>query len=95
MKERGFWATQSHKAIQDRFLDWAECYQELPSPRMSEEHKKKLMKIIRASYPFGERKYFPYKAWLKEVKAVENFLYGRKQSLKFENSNPFQGALDI
>jgi len=26
------------------------------------------IKAIDAAYPFGERKYFPYKAWLKERK---------------------------
>ena len=36
------------------------------------EHKdsdeKTLRKALRDAYPFGERKYFPYKVWLDEIK---------------------------
>lgn len=30
--------------------------------------EQELRKLISAAYPFGERKYFPYKAWLDAVK---------------------------
>ncbi len=30
--------------------------------------KATLRKVISAAYPFGERRYFPYKTWLDEVK---------------------------
>lgn len=32
-----------------------------------------LEKTIRESYPFGERKYWPYKAWLKAVNDYMSF----------------------
>lgn len=34
---------------------------------------KKLKRALRDAYPFGERAYYPYKAWLSEVKRQ---LYG-------------------
>lgn len=29
-----------------------------------------LRRLVRAAYPFGERRSYPYKAWLKEVRAL-------------------------
>lgn len=41
----------------------SKCIQEHPDAYESD-----LRKIISAAYPFGERKYHPYKIWLSEVK---------------------------
>lgn len=38
------------------------------NPTITDE--KELRKLISAAYPFGERKYFPYKAWCQAVKEV-------------------------
>lgn len=42
--------------------------------RVGRDDMKVLKKAIREAYPFGERAYYPYKAWLSEVKRQ---LYGR------------------
>jgi hypothetical protein len=36
---------------------------------VGKDDPKALRKAISAAYPFGERRYWPYKAWLAEVKA--------------------------
>lgn len=30
-----------------------------------------LFKLVNAAYPFGERRYHPYKVWLKEMRALQ------------------------
>jgi hypothetical protein len=42
-------------------------YSTLPDPKPS------LKYFIRDNYPFGQRKYTPYKIWLEEVKIVFKF----------------------
>ena len=42
-----------------------------------------LEKKIRAAYPFGERKYWPYKVWLSEV---------RYQMARIRRSQPIEEA---
>ena len=36
--------------------------------REGRDDMKKLRKALRDAYPFGERKYYPYKVWCDEVK---------------------------
>ncbi|MEQ9131130.1 MAG: hypothetical protein RJQ08_13515 [Salinisphaeraceae bacterium] len=37
--------------------------------RVGRDNPRELRKALRDAYPFGERKYWPYRAWLAEVRA--------------------------
>ncbi len=39
--------------------------------------EKEIRKALTAAYPFGTRRYWPYKAWLSEVKRQRKKLAGR------------------
>jgi len=51
------WLEHAWQAIED-------AHKEIPDDATLEQRRK----AIKAAYPFGERKYFPYKAWLKVQK---------------------------
>lgn len=46
-----------------------------PGPNMNEFEKRAFLRVVDKHYPFGERKHFPYKAWLKERKKVIEWLW--------------------
>ena len=46
-----------------------------------------LRKALREAYPFGERKYFPYKVWCDEIKKQ---LGTKKYKVKPQIVNPLQ-----
>ena len=37
---------------------------------------KKLRKVLRDSYPYGEKKFWPYKVWLSEIRKQIHFEAG-------------------
>lgn len=51
---------------------------------------KELKKAIREVYPFGERKYHPYKIWFDEVKIQLGL---KKKKIKGQINNPNQTEL--
>ena len=58
--------------------------------------KEQLIKLIKESYPFGERKYTPYQIWLEEVKIVEFFLtLDQPHKWYFDWANQFKGYKDL
>lgn len=69
------WRKRANRVICDVV---AEAMRE--NPRMSE---KELRQRISDAYPFGERKYHPYKIWLSEVK---NWLGGVAQPIDEDHS---------
>lgn len=48
---------------------------------------------LNAAYPFGERRYFPYKAWLKELAKVMNRLFPEARKLKCSDVMTTPGSL--
>jgi len=52
-----------------------------------------LEKAIRAAYPFGKRRYHPYKIWLQEVKAHMWWLRARKGVVQPKEAPLFEGRL--
>jgi hypothetical protein len=79
MKE-GQWRTRSKAAIQEAVLTYCDIYgmHPLDLVRMPEHHER-LLNIVSKYYPFGQRKHFPYKAWLKEVRVLKEWLKSREQ----------------
>ena len=48
-----------------------------PGPRLSDPDKARLLKMVRAAYPFGQREHFPYKMWLSEIRRFKDYLEGK------------------
>lgn len=44
--------------------------------QLSKDELKDLKSLISKAYPFGQRHYYPYHVWLKEVKAQMRYLKG-------------------
>jgi len=42
-----------------------------------DKEEKEIKKALRDAYPFGERKYHPYKIWLDEIKKQRSFQKSR------------------
>lgn len=55
--------------------------------RVGRQDEKALRKALKDAYPFGERRYWPYKAWLSEIKRQ---LYGKACRVKAHKSAPGQ-----
>ena len=48
--------------------------------------EKEIKKALREAYPFGERKYHPYKIWLDEIKVqMGKRKFGHKPTIEPEN----------
>jgi len=76
MKET--WGKRSKDAIAEAVLMFSDHYGIHPAtfPReLTDDQKKKLVRMIDKCYPFGERAMWPYKAWLKERRIVLDWLY--------------------
>jgi len=71
----GKWGEASREAIKEATMVWCDSRGSMPSPSMTESEKKKYLYIVDKHYPFGERAMFPYKAWLKERRAVVKWLW--------------------
>ena len=69
------WRVRSQACIRETVLMWADSYGSMPSRKMPVEQKAKLLKMVRAAYPFGQRSMFPYKVWLEEVRKFKYWLY--------------------
>ena len=72
------WKQKSHSVIQECYRTYYDHTHLMPSPSMPEKNKQELMKMIRKSYPFGQRAMWPYKAWSAEVRKVQDFLFPTK-----------------
>lgn len=56
--------------------------------RVGLEDQKALRKALRDAYPFGERKYHPYKVWLSEVKRQTKGRVMRKKPVRNHQNKP-------
>ncbi len=52
-----------------------------------------IKKLISAAYPFGERKYWPYKVWLDEVKKYSGGKKDKTSLTKAEMEELFRSPL--
>ena len=69
------WKDRAHEAISECYLEFADNCGLFPGPSMPEVEKRRLWRLIRKSYPFGERSMWPYKVWLAELRKVKAFLW--------------------
>ncbi len=56
-------------------MTWRECARQVICEvieRVGRNDEKALRAALREAYPFGVRKYFPYKVWLDEIKVQLN-----------------------
>lgn len=72
------WAGEARRVIYEAVKD-------IPEETPLKERKA----VVDAAYPFGERKYFPYKMWLKERKAYL-VKYGHKPQSKALVETPME-----
>ena len=57
MGEEMSWAVSAYRALNDAYMGQISA---------GITDKKAILDALDAAYPFGERKYFPYKVWLRE-----------------------------
>lgn len=69
------WKEKAHTVIAECYRTYYDHTHLMPSPTMPEKNKQELMKMIRKSYPFGQRSMHPYKVWCAEVAKVRAFLF--------------------
>lgn len=72
------WKDKAHQVIGEAYLEFANATGKLPSPDLTDKEKELIMRIIKGSYPFGQREMWPYKVWCAEVRKVKAFLYPKK-----------------
>lgn len=84
------WREKSKEAIREACLVWADIRGEIP--RQSMPDKEKFFEFVRKHYPFGQRKHFPYKVWLSEMKHLKEQLYGKPQRPVEETGSLFEEA---
>jgi hypothetical protein len=53
-----------------------------------------IRKALRAAYPFGERKYWPYKVWCSEIQWQRFGKRTKPRSHKARRANPADGAAE-
>ena len=75
------WRQKSRQVIGEAYLVWVDACGEKPSNKMSDEQKKRFLEYINAHYPFGQRKMFPYKMWLSEMRKLREWLYWKEQPI--------------
>jgi len=55
------------------------------------EDMKKLRKVLRDSYPYGEKKFWPYKVWLSEIRKQIHFEAGTlSEQMSFDDLPQFK-----
>ncbi len=69
------WRDHAQACIAECCLIWHDHNGYLPRRSMPKEEKDRFMAMVRRAYPFGQRRYFPYKVWLSEVKRLRESLY--------------------
>jgi hypothetical protein len=69
------WGQHAKDAIGEAYLEWANAYGAPIGPWSTGCEKLRFLKMMDKYYPFGERKMWPYKAWLKERKKIVNWLF--------------------
>ena len=70
------WRKTSYRVIQEVITEFLGEHQLTPPVLLNPEQLKTLKRRISQAYPFIERKYYPYKVWLSEVKANLQALQG-------------------
>ena len=67
--EKSYWRKTSELVIQQVINNFLEEEGLKSLMEVSYDQRQELRRKISAAYPFGERKYYPYKMWLAEIKA--------------------------
>lgn len=57
-----------------------------------DKSSKEIKKALRDAYPWGERRYHPYKIWCDEVRVQLGL---KKKKVRGEINNPLQNALQL
>ncbi|HIK42131.1 hypothetical protein [Thermoleptolyngbya sp. M55_K2018_002] len=74
------WRNAARSRIADTLLEYEAQQACLCEPFNSADALKK----ISAAYPFGDRKWHPYKQWLKEVALARKFLKTNRPAIEFQ-----------